>query len=129
MEVIVTYSLPRGTAIDIAAGGCIIVTAQPQTLPLSTVSYSVMDEYNDDNLEVGVVPSNNLCHFNPSQAFIDDIVVGSARILVKCRQGDRHPYTHDPSAVIRKPAQPHGTSPAQYPSSKSFSASSLKALR
>jgi len=75
---VTTYALDTATGIDIPAGSCAIVNAQPQTLPLSTVSYSVVDEYNDDNLEVGVVPSTDTCQFNPNQAFIDDIVVGSA---------------------------------------------------
>jgi hypothetical protein len=74
----VTYSLPGGSNILLAAGDCIIVNAAPQSMPASTVAYTLTDGYGDDAYEVGVVPSTYTCQFNPNIAFVDDIFVGSA---------------------------------------------------
>jgi hypothetical protein len=75
-----TYPLPGATGIDIPAGGCIIVNADPQQLPVSTVSYSLADGGGSyaDAYEVGVVPSSYTCQFPPADAFVDDVFVGSA---------------------------------------------------
>jgi hypothetical protein len=73
-----TYQLPSGSQIDIPAGGCVIVNAAPQTLPASTVSYSLGDFDGTDTYEVGVVPSSYTCQFPPADAFVDDIFTGSA---------------------------------------------------
>ena len=56
----------------------IIVNAVPQQLPPSTVSYTLTGFYSTDWWEVGVLPSNYTCQFDPNNAFVDDIFVGSA---------------------------------------------------
>ncbi|HLW79888.1 MAG TPA: hypothetical protein VKU44_09855 [Terriglobia bacterium] len=75
-----TYPLPGATQIDIPAGGCIIVNAAPQSLPPSTVAYSLDDGGGTyaDSYEVGVVPSSYTCQFPTADAFIDDVFIGSA---------------------------------------------------
>ena len=73
----VTYPLPGASSIDLLPGDCIIVNAAPQSLPASTVSYSLTDLY-ADNLEVGVVPSSYTCQFSTYSTFIDDTFSGSA---------------------------------------------------
>jgi hypothetical protein len=73
-----TYPLPGATQLDIQAGDCVIVNAQPQTLPASTVSYTLVDSDGTDTVEVGVVPSTYTCQFDPNQAYVDDIFTGSA---------------------------------------------------
>jgi hypothetical protein len=75
-----TYALPGASQIDIPAGSCIIVNAAPQSLPFSTVSYSLIDAGGTylDAYEVGVVPSSDTCQFSTTDAFIDDIFTGSA---------------------------------------------------
>ena len=75
-----TYPLPGATQIDIPAGGCIIVNAAPQSLPPSTVAYSLADAGGTyaDAYEVGVVPSSYTCQFPTADAFIDDVFTGSA---------------------------------------------------
>jgi hypothetical protein len=74
----VAYALPGGSNISIAAGDCVIVNAAPQTLPASTVSYTLTDGYTDDSFEVGVVPSTYTCQFDQYQSFVDDHFAGSA---------------------------------------------------
>lgn len=75
-----TYPLPGGSQIDIPAGGCVIVNALPQSLPASTVAYSLADGGGTypDSYEVGVVPSSYTCQFPTIDAFIDDGFTGSA---------------------------------------------------
>ena len=75
-----TYALPGASQIDIPAGGCIIVNDAPQTLPPSTVSYTLTDAGGSylDAYEVGVVPSSYTCQFPTADAFIDDVFTGSA---------------------------------------------------
>jgi hypothetical protein len=73
-----THPLEGASQIDIPAGGCIIVNANPETIPASTVSYTLVDGYGDDNFEVGVVPSSYTCQFNQYLSYVDDIFVGSA---------------------------------------------------
>jgi hypothetical protein len=73
-----TYPLPSASQIDIPAGGCVIVNAAPQSLPASTVSYSLADFDGTDSYEVGVVPSNYTCQFPTADAFVDDVFTGSA---------------------------------------------------
>jgi hypothetical protein len=75
-----TYPLPGGSQIDIPAGGCVIVNAAPQSLPASTVSYSLGDGGGSypDTYEVGIVPSSYTCQFPTADAFIDDVFTGSA---------------------------------------------------
>ena len=75
---VTTYPLPSGSQIDIPAGGCVIVNAAPQTLPASTVSYTLADFDGTDSYEVGVVPSNYTCQFPTADAFVDDLFTGSA---------------------------------------------------
>ncbi|HSY40505.1 MAG TPA: hypothetical protein VLA79_13285 [Polyangia bacterium] len=74
-----TYPLPGATQIDIPAGSCIIVNAAPQSLPPSTVFYSLTDggAY-PGTYEVGVVPSSDTCQFSQADSFIDDGFTGSA---------------------------------------------------
>ncbi|HLK90849.1 MAG TPA: hypothetical protein VKZ18_13205 [Polyangia bacterium] len=73
----VSHPLPGATQIDIAAGQCYIVNAVPQSLPPSTVSFTLVDAYGTDLYEVGVVPSSNTCYFDQTIAVIDDAVPGS----------------------------------------------------
>jgi len=75
-----TYPLPGGSQIRIAAGDCIIVNADPQSLPPATVSYSLTDAGGSypDTYEVGVVPSSDTCQFSQADSFVDDGFTGSA---------------------------------------------------
>ncbi len=74
---LVSHPLQGASQIDIPAGSCIIVNTYPENIPASSVSYDLVDQYGDDNYEVGVVPSSYTCQFPPSQAFVDDTFVGS----------------------------------------------------
>ena len=73
-----TLTLLGATHIDIVAGDCAIVNAQPQTIPASSVSYNVVDAYGTDNLEVGILLSSDGCQFTQYQSFVDDTFTGSA---------------------------------------------------
>ena len=75
-----TYALPGGSQIHIPAGGCIIVNSAPQSLPASTVFYSLTDGGGayPGTYEVGVVPSTDTCPFPTADAFVDDGFTGSA---------------------------------------------------
>jgi hypothetical protein len=72
-----THQLLGGSAaLDIPAGGCAIVNNAPETLPASTMSFSVTDGYND-SLSVFVIPSSYACQLNPSASFIANFFTGS----------------------------------------------------
>lgn len=72
----VTYSLQGASGLDIAPGDCVIVNASPEQLPTAaTVAYDVTDHFDDDALEVAVVPSSDTCQFT---GYIDDSITGSA---------------------------------------------------
>lgn len=71
-----TYTLQGAGALDIAPGDCVIVNASPESIPTTaTISYEVVDHFNDDALEVAVVPSSDTCQY---AGYIDDAVTGSA---------------------------------------------------
>jgi hypothetical protein len=75
---VVSHPLEGASQVDIPAGGCIIVNVNPETIPVpSTVSYNLVDQYGDDNYEVGVVPSNYSCQFSTYQSYVDDTFTGS----------------------------------------------------
>ncbi|HVV49682.1 MAG TPA: hypothetical protein VHO06_08485 [Polyangia bacterium] len=75
----VTYPLQGATGLDIAAGDCVIVNGTPEQIPTAaTISYTLTDHYDDDNMEVGVVPSSYTCQFSTYSTFIDDTISASA---------------------------------------------------
>ena len=71
-----TYTLQGAPNLDIPAGTCVIVNSSPEQIPTSaTVTYTLTDHYNDDAMEVAVVPSSDTCQF---AGFVDDGITGSA---------------------------------------------------
>jgi hypothetical protein len=85
----VNYPLPGASQFDIPPGQCIVVNTAPQTLPLSVVSYDLVDAGGSyaDAYEVGVVPSSYTCLFNQYKSYVDDTFVGSAATRHKSRPG------------------------------------------
>ncbi len=73
----VSHPLEGASNVAIPAGSCIIVNADPETIPASTITYTLVDGYGDDNYEVGVVPSSYTCQFSTYQSFVDDTFTGS----------------------------------------------------
>lgn len=70
------HQLPGAAALDIPAGGCVVVNSAPQALPASTMSFTVTDA-GDDSLAVFVIPSGYGCQLDPSAAFIQNFFTGS----------------------------------------------------
>jgi hypothetical protein len=71
-----TYPLPGASGLDLPAGSCFIVNASPVQIPTTAnVAYAITDHYDDDLLEVAVVPSSDTCDFT---GFVDDSITGSA---------------------------------------------------
>ena len=72
-----THQLPGVSALDLPAGGCTTVNSVSETLPASTISFTVTDA-NNDSLAAFVVPSGYGCQVNSGADFIADFFVGSA---------------------------------------------------
>ena len=93
-----TYTLEGASGLDIPAGTCVIVNASPEQIPTTaTITYDITDHYNDDAMEVAVVPSSDTCSF---AGFIDDAISGSAS-----DSGTVSPGTYDLDIICQNSVQ------------------------
>jgi hypothetical protein len=71
----ITYTLVSDS-FDVPAGVCAAMTPQPQPVPASSMSFTLVDASpGDDLLEMGIIPASAGCNFNA--AIVDEQSTGS----------------------------------------------------